>query len=268
MKQPTLRKQIMQSISGIIFPPKCPCCLETLPPQYRYCDVCAAELPRITGKICPVCGAGADVCNCRQKARLFDGNVSPFYHADGIRMAMNRFKFEERLAFGVLFAQEMANTVRERLPSVAFDVVTFVPMSKSEYRNRGYYPAKILAKELALELNLPFDTLLCKILETKAQRTLSIRQRSGNVLGAFESVDGAEERIRGKHILLCDDVMTTGSTLNECAKMLKIAGAETVYTVTPVKTALKSRLTGRELTQEQTPEQILDEEDIAVMKEV
>ena len=254
MKQKPFYKQIASAYLGIFFPPKCPCCGDVLAPGYAYCDVCEPQLPRIEGEICLVCGAGKKVCDCGKKAKLYDACVAAFYHTDGIRQGLLRFKYEERLSAADVFAAEMANTVRERLADTGFDFVTFVPMSKKEYKSRGYYPARILAQKVAEELELPCETLLTKIVETPPQRTLRIRERQGNVLGVFDALEPA--LIYNKTVLLCDDVSTTGATLNECAKMLKIAGAKAVYAVCIAKTALESKLDNAKT----EIDQILDEE--------
>ena len=89
----------------------------------------------------------------------------------------------------------------------------------------------MLANELSKRLNLPVRNYLVKLYDTKQQHTLKESLRSGNVLGIFD-VDEKEYSPEGKTVLLCDDVKTTGATLNECAKMLKLHGAKDVKCVT------------------------------------
>jgi ComF family protein len=134
------------------------------------------------------------------------------------------------------FADEMVEMVRREYGGIAFDCVTAVPMHKRECRERGFNQAQRLAQAVALRLRLPYETLLTKITVTAPQKTLTAVERSGNLLGVFDVCGD----VSGKTILLVDDVITTGATLNECAKMLKLFGAHEVYAVTAAAAVLPS----------------------------
>lgn len=124
----------------------------------------------------------------------------------------------------------MAETVKREWPDRTFDLVVPVPVTQEVRRRRGYNQCKLLADELAEYLGVPVCELLYKIHETRAQKELPAVFRRGNVLGAYEVNAGFP--IAGTTVLLVDDVSTTGSTMQECAKMLRICGVEKVYGVT------------------------------------
>lgn len=103
-------------------------------------------------------------------------------------------------------------------------------MLPAREKERGYNQSALLARELSALLGVPADChALCKSIDTPAQHALKGAERRGNVFGVFEVP--APESVEGKTILLCDDIKTTGATLDECAKTLKLAGAKEVYCV-------------------------------------
>ncbi len=111
-----------------------------------------------------------------------------------------------------------------------FDFVCCVPLSESSLKRRGYNQSALLAKGIAKELGVPFEEkLLSRPFQGKEQKTLDGIERFGGVIGVF---DCAENKItENAAVLLCDDISTTGATLNECAKLLLLRGADKVYCV-------------------------------------
>ena len=139
-------------------------------------------------------------------------------------------KFRAEPDIAEVFGQEMAKFAKEVYAGVTIDFVTFVPMTRREQAARGYNQSELLAAHTAREMLLPMIPALTKLYETRRQRTLDRRRRSGNVFGVFDVIDPAQ--VRDKRILLCDDLRTTGATLTECAKMLRIRGAREVLCLT------------------------------------
>ncbi len=144
-----------------------------------------------------------------------------------MRRGVVRFKKDQRPYVTALFAQEMAEAVRRAYGDLAFSCVVPVPMTAAREKERGGNPAALLARELAEQLALPYAEPLIKIMDTHEQKGLSAAQRRGNLIGVFDVRGGAD--VRGMRLLLVDDVITTGSTLDECAKMLKLYGAREVW---------------------------------------
>jgi ComF family protein len=126
------------------------------------------------------------------------------------------------------FAYEMAQTVRREYGDIAFDAVTYVPLTKRDRRRRGHDQSQLLAKELARQLNTPCVTALVKLTQNRPQKELKPHERVGNVMGVYDVCADVQDQF----VLLVDDVITTGATLNECAKMLRLYGARQVFVVT------------------------------------
>ncbi|WP_105204888.1 ComF family protein [Neobittarella massiliensis] len=155
-------------------------------------------------------------------------DVAPFIYRGEVQRALGRYKFSGRAGSGRALAVYMAACARAHLPLGDIAAVTAVPMSPQKRRQKGYDHAAVLARQLASQLGLPFwGDLLKKIYPTAAQHTLPKLARSANLLGAFEVKD--PQRVRGRAVLLVDDILTTGATAGECAKMLRVRGCRQVY---------------------------------------
>ncbi len=108
----------------------------------------------------------------------------------------------------------------------AFDVVTSVPLHREKQRQRGFNQSREIALRVAEEMGLPYEETLVRTVNTVSQTRLSYRERLRNMKGAFSL--GKDVDVRGKRILLVDDVVTTGATMKECAAVLRSAGAKRV----------------------------------------
>lgn len=145
-----------------------------------------------------------------------------------VREAVHRYKFSGSRSYARPFGQLMAQCVRDQLDG-RFDCVTWAPLSARRLRQRGYDQARLLAEEAARVLEVPALPLLSKTRDTPPQSGLEeAGQRRANVLGVYRAPDAAA----GLRVLLADDVVTTGSTLSECARTLLTAGAAEVVCVT------------------------------------
>ena len=218
-------------ILDIIYPPKCVFCREFLKEgEGPVCRECTRELPWTYSR-CSV-----PVANC-------SGCVAPLEYRDNAAQALLRFKFGGRVTYARCFARLMAECLRANT-DMNLDLVTWVPLAPVRYFKRGYSQSKLLAAALARELGLPKARLLAKKLDTQKQSGMSgAAARRANVSGAFTPVGSG---MRGKKILLVDDVVTTGATLSECALVLRTAGAAKV-TAAALCTAHKAnRRIGRE----------------------
>lgn len=171
-----------------------------------------------------------------------DGIYTAFEYNDAVRNAMLRFKFSgydfyaKSFAYGLMkvicddFRKDGLATANEK-----FDVIVPVPLSDKRLKERGYNQAELIGKELSLMVGVPMCVCaLVKVKEIPKQSKSKGEERLDNVRGAFGLAEDAisVERVGGKRILLLDDVLTTGSTLGECAKMLYKAGATKVYCAT------------------------------------
>jgi ComF family protein len=225
--------KIKDDILWLTFTSKCTYCGKLLESGEELCKNCK-ETPRIIGERCRFCGTGKDRCKCSKHSMRFDGVTAPFYYEDGIEAGILRLKLGGKDFLANHFAKDMARAVCEDFKGIRFDYITFVPLTPFQKQNRAYNQSEVLANELGKRLNLPVKTVLEKLFENDTQHRASQNRRIGNVLGVYDVVENAD--VKDKIILLVDDIKTTGATLNECAKILKIRGAHKVYGVTVAMT--------------------------------
>lgn len=227
---------VTDAVKRIFFPHHCFLCNEVLYPHQRLCANCLQKAPYILPPVCERCGRSKDDCRCGKHRRHFERCVSPFYHKGVAQTGIYTLKDVGYRVTAEGFVAEMAEAVRREYGGIPFDLVTAVPLHKREQRERGFNQAEKLGQALARRLGLPYETMLRKITATAPQKELKAVERSGNLLGVFDVCGD----VAGKTILLVDDVITTGATLDECAKMLKIFGAEEVYAATAAAAVLPS----------------------------
>lgn len=227
---------LLDSLFTAFYPNHCFLCDEVLLPHQRLCEACLHNAPFVLPPVCERCGRGVDVCICGGHTHAFERCISPFYHKGVAQSAILGLKERYDVVVADGFAAEMAEVVRREYGGIPFHMVTSVPMHKKDLHARGFDQAAGLAKALARRLDLPYTAALSKLTYTQPQKELIAIQRRGNLLGVFDVVEDVSEC----NVLLVDDVITTGSTLDECAKMLKIFGASEVYAVTAVAAGLKT----------------------------
>ena len=203
----------------LLFPPKCVFCGKLLRSGEReVCAACGRDLPWLTG------AAGEQRCEFVSLA------VSPLRYEGAVRESIHRCKFSGRQGYAGAYGKLVAGCVREHL-SGRWNLITWVPLSPGRRKERGYDQAFLLASAAALELGDVAVETLRKSRNNPAQSGIRDEAaRRANVLGAYEIVD--PELIRGRRVLLLDDVITTGSTVSECARVLRTFGAEDVVCAT------------------------------------
>lgn len=228
-------KTTVAAVGQMLFPHHCYLCNELILPRQTLCPECAARAPYILPPVCDKCGRNEDDCTCGGHSHHYERCVSPFYHKDAARKGILYLKEQNMVVTARGFAAAMVETVRREYGGIVFDGVVSVPMHKKEWQKRGFDQAASLAKEVASLLSVPYTPVLKKLNHTQPQKELTALHRRGNLLGVFD-VTGD---VVGRTYLLVDDVTTTGSTLDECAKMLKIYGADAVYAVTGAAALLK-----------------------------
>jgi len=187
-----------------------------LPANETACSRCAAPLSGITG--------GEITCGrCLQRAPRFDLAFVPYRYAYPLDQLIRAFKYRGVLAYGRVLGSLLADQLAARA-SPRPDLIVPVPLHPSRHRERGFNQATELARPISRRLDIPFDARLCKRVRATADQTeLDARSRRSNVRGAFE--------VEGKlalHVAVLDDVLTTGSTASEIARVLKRAGVRTV----------------------------------------
>lgn len=205
----------LDALLDLIFPPRCVFCRKRLGTQ-GICPECEARLPR--------CGA------VRSGGEFFSTAAAPLYYEGAVRAAVLRYKFKNRRGYAGTFSRLMASCAGEELAG-QFDLITWVPVSRRRFRKRGFDQSELLARGVAEQLGMELTPALRKRRHTGANSVLEGREaRAANVLGAFEA--RGPGLVRGRRVLLVDDIYTTGATLSECARVLLMAGAEDVVCLT------------------------------------
>jgi ComF family protein len=204
---------LISAILDLLFPPKCVFCSRILDDSEYWCDDCASSL------LLTADGG-------RQDGEFYDFCLAPLYYTGSVRKSVLRYKFRGAAAYADAYGKILASCIREHI-DVEYDIVSWVPLSSRRKRERGYDQAFLLASATAAELGLEAEETLIKPKDIKPQSELKGKdERIENISGAFEARD--PELIKDKCVLLIDDIVTTGSTLEECAKELLKNGAKKV----------------------------------------
>lgn len=224
--------KLSDKILSLFLPHKCTFCRKAI--DYKnnifICPDCMSSLPFIKGKKCIRCGIptgenAMPVCKtCRFHKHVFTQAFIPLIYKEGVRRAIVSLKFYERKSACRAFAYLITNRiVEEGFPS--FDFITYIPISKSRLKERGYNQAELIAKMCGEILKLPVIPTLYRVDGTPRQSGLSASQRRVNAKRSFKVLD---KKLNGTALLI-DDVYTTGSTLNHTSKLLLQMGCEKVY---------------------------------------
>ncbi|MCL5069406.1 MAG: ComF family protein [Actinobacteria bacterium] len=210
---------MFKNIIKLIFPTKCIFCREftDMGKEIEICELCYRKLNFIPDRF--------GIIPCGQLQTIyFESFISVFEYSGIVKKSLQRFKFHNKPSYFRTYARMLSEKVKKVTSIDSFDIVISVPLFYNKERIRGYNQALLISKALSRETGIIEGSRLIKrIKDTGSQSLLSKKQRDFNIKDAFEIVD--INAIRGKSILLVDDILTTGSTINECSKVLKKAGA-------------------------------------------
>ena len=189
------------------------------------CPDCAADLPRLPAALCPQCGDATTLgerCGaCLKDPPAFARTLALFRYEFPVDRLIQALKYGHQLPLAAWFAAGLAR----HLNAADHDLVLPLPLHPSRLRTRGFNQSLEIARPIARALGVPMDpTLLSRTRATPPQAELPFKERGGNVRGAFACAGD----LAGRRALLVDDVMTTGSTLREAARILKLHGAGTI----------------------------------------
>ncbi len=218
-------------LSRIFFPEKCPLCGKTLKINEAFCFCCGSDEVRLSVECCESCGKERELCSCDTVFTTPLPHITGVFSYDGIiRNMLIFFKFAGRKSLYRYFGDCLAERVATVYANTDFDAVTFVPSSAESLKERGYNPSQLIAEQTAKKLFLPCNDLLIKSKDTEKQHNLRAKERMTNIKGSVTLKRNAD--LKGKTILLCDDIKTTGATLRECTDVLLKHGAKDVYCAT------------------------------------
>jgi len=212
--------------------------------KWLVCEPCMNSIPEMRLPICSICGCADAVAkdemrckNCPPGRIWFEKARGVFQYTDLPHLLVEKLKYKGRIEYAGLMALDMARLISEDT-SAKPDLIIPVPLHKTRQRERGFNQSMLLAREIAAIIGVSVgEKLLIRNKPTPTQTRLKRRERRANVAGAFSCRN--QEMVRDRHILIIDDVYTTGSTLNECAKILKEAGAATVNCVAYTRATLE-----------------------------
>ena len=199
---------------SILFPPKCLLCRRVLKDdELDLCRKC-----RVTGPEC---------ANFRKKLPFIDSWAAVWYYEDDARRSLLRYKFRGKPNYAAGYGRLLAMKLHQAHPD-GMDLLTWVPISRLRRLRRGYDQVELLAQAVGQELGIEAVPLLRKIRHNRPQsRIIGEAKRRANVLGAYRAEN--TELFQGKRILLLDDIITTGATASECARVLLTAGAKEIH---------------------------------------
>lgn len=212
---------IFKNIISLLYPPKCIFCgkLLNVKSEIDVCSSCFTEIPFLDGEAvilpqtCNEGGCDRIICMCR-----YNGIV---------KASLLRYKFFNKSGYYRTFSKLLADRIKKMTDYREFDIIISVPLHKRKENIRGYNQSFLISRAIGKQLGIRDGSeLLLRVKNTCSQSLLPKKQRSVNIRGAFCVKRGIE--LRGKKVLLIDDIMTTGYTLDECSRVLKEAGAKTV----------------------------------------
>ncbi|MBQ6946598.1 MAG: ComF family protein [Clostridia bacterium] len=227
--------------TALLYPGKCILCGKIISDDKWICADCIADGLPIGGKICAFCGVGTEYCTCGQRRHHYVRRIACMYYEGGVSRGIARFKFYRHTALAKYYGYLLAENVRSKYKTVEFDAVIPVPMHWWDRFKRGYNCSYLLALQVSERLQIPMsENCLIRARRSKPQKRIKGPQnRAANVLDCFAVHH--KDALKDKTVLLIDDVCTTGATLDECAKLLRIYGVKKVYAAT-FAAAIKGKL--------------------------
>jgi competence protein ComFC len=220
-----------------LYPPRCCNCDRQ---GFVFCDACFAEINPLSGNLCQKCGYPTSKKNnlcedCQFQPPPFTSMRSWSVYSGSLQQAIHAFKYKRNLALARTLAKPIVEMVKKS--DWEIDLVVPVPLSLSRYISRGYNQAALLSWELATQLNIQHSTsVLKRIKNTSRQIEMDVNKRFTNLLDAFYANPAT---LKKRNVLIIDDVITTGSTMQNCTRALLNAGAEKIYCVSVARAILR-----------------------------
>jgi competence protein ComFC len=232
----------LRALSSLFYPPLCVVCSSNVDGREYLCESCRSRAPRITSPFCAKCSepfSGAitqtfSCANCAHRILHFDSAVAAYRSRGLVRKLVHEFKYGHQRHLRHPLAEWLRETMNDsRLRGRRFDLIVPVPLHPARERERGFNQATLLAELLARQVAVPLCTVLERIRYTTTQTAYDRAERMENLHDAFRLRKNMN--VRELRVLLIDDVLTTGSTLSECARVLKEAGAISVHAATAAR---------------------------------
>lgn len=227
-----------ENLIHLLFPPRCPLCDEVLfssvlAPRELVCLSCQEKQKYIKEPACKKCGKPLEdqrqeYCyDCARKPRSFRQGKALWVYQGKVKQSIYRFKYQGRREYARYYGRELAKAYGGWMAGRQIDGLVPIPLSAKKQRQRGFNQAALIAREVSRCTGIAvYENLLFRVRDTRAQKELNSQERKNNLKRAFKT---KANKVQLDHILLIDDIYTTGSTMNEAAEELKRSGAGEVY---------------------------------------
>lgn len=235
-------RRLLKGLKEVVYPKICLGCatrLKDSPAEHFVCDTCWGTIKKNAPPFCRFCGRhldraqGRNICpGCIRQPLYFDRAFSPCAYDGVIKELIHQFKYKNKDYLGKSLSRLMIEFIREyNLGMDYLDFIVPMPLHAARLREREFNQAEVLSRHIAPEFDKEInpDCLLRRALR-KPQAELKNDQRFTNIAGSFAV--NPKTQVRGKNILLVDDVLTTGATASEAASTLKKAGANIIFVLT------------------------------------
>jgi competence protein ComFC len=232
----------LHAVASLFYPATCVLCAANVGRSEYLCADCQRRAPRIVAPFCAKCSEpfpGAitqtfSCANCEHRVLHFDCAVAAYRSRGLVRKLVHEFKYAKQRHLRYPVAAWLRETLRDpRLHGRHFDLIVPVPLHPARERERGFNQALLLAELLAATITVPLRPALERTRYTTTQTAYDRAERMENLRGAFRLRKNQD--VRDLRVLLIDDVLTTGSTLSECARVLRAAGAVSVHAATAAR---------------------------------
>jgi ComF family protein len=242
---------LLKQLADIIYPPRCAVCSRFLwkAPLVRealsafFCPDCTADFHCVASPLCPICGQPFSsevtedhLCeDCLRKRPFYEAAWAPYRYEGAILKGIHRLKYGSKSFLADALGPLLARFAEKRLDGQEDLLIMPVPLHFKRLQERGFNQSLLLARHVSRALHIDLDFLsLRRVRYTQPQTSLAKRERQQNVRGAFELKD--QGAVKGNTVLLVDDVVTTGNTINECARILRKGGAQKVFGLSLART--------------------------------
>jgi competence protein ComFC len=234
--------RVLEALASLFYPAACVVCAANVERSEYLCAHCQRAAPRIVAPFCAKCSEpfpGAitqtfSCANCEHRLLHFECAVAAYRSRGLVRKLVHEFKYARQRHLRYPVAGWLRETLGDpRLHGRHFDVIVPVPLHPARERERGFNQAMLLAELLAPAVTAPLRPVLERTRYTTTQTAYDRAERMENLHGAFRLRKNQD--VRDLRVLLIDDVLTTGSTLSECARVLRAAGAVSVHAATAAR---------------------------------
>jgi ComF family protein len=233
---------MLGALVSLFYPSVCTICAASVGTQEYLCVECQGKISRIVPPFCATCSepfSGAitetfSCANCAHRKIYFESAVAAYRSRGIVRRVVHDFKYGDQYHLRHLVGEWLSAALDDdRLHERPFDVVVPVPLHSARQRERGFNQAEVLARMVSQQRGVPTRALLERTRYTTTQTAFDRSERMENLRNAFRLRKNTN--VRQLRVLLIDDVLTTGATLSECARVLKKAGASVVYAATAAR---------------------------------